>query len=118
VSTYRIADAERLIGVRSHVLRYWEKLIPAISPAKDEYGRREYSLRDLQILLRLKYLIYERRYTVEGARDALLEELETGGQDALAVLNEIRGELISIYYIASRGAPEEPGGFEQPVRGA
>jgi DNA-binding transcriptional MerR regulator len=108
VKTYRIADAERLIGVRAHVLRYWERLIPGLAPAKDGYGRREYSMRDLQILLRLKYLIHDKKYTLEGACVALLAELGHEPPDALAVLNEIRGDLISLYYIASGGNVPPP----------
>ncbi|HCC36614.1 MAG TPA: MerR family transcriptional regulator, partial [Treponema sp.] len=67
MKTYSAADAARILGVKTHVIRYWEKVIPLIQPVKDNQGKCFYSGRDLQLLFRLKYLLYERRFTIEGA---------------------------------------------------
>jgi DNA-binding transcriptional MerR regulator len=99
---YTIGDAERILKVKDHVLRYWEKEIPLISPAKDDYGRRHYSDRDLQILFRVKYLIYTRRFTIEGAKEQLYRELSGDYQDLRAMISSLRSELLSLYFEVER----------------
>ena len=55
---YSIGQVEKITGVKAHILRYWEEQIPSFKPKKDLGGRREYSARDVEIVMRLKYLIY------------------------------------------------------------
>ena len=55
MASFSIGEVEELTGIKSHVLRYWEEIIPSLSPQKDFSGRRIYSSRDLQIIFRLKY---------------------------------------------------------------
>jgi DNA-binding transcriptional MerR regulator len=81
MTSYGIGDLEKLLGLKAHVIRYWEKEIPLIQSRKDLSGRRVYGKRDLLIFFRLKYLLYDRRFTIEGARDQLFREI-TGGSDA------------------------------------
>jgi DNA-binding transcriptional MerR regulator len=94
-----IRDLERLLRVKNHVIRYWEKEIPLIQPKKDPFGRYRYSDRDLQILLRLKHLLHERHFTVEGAREELYRELSGEGQDLRAAMADLRSELLRLYDI-------------------
>ncbi|MDR1024981.1 MAG: MerR family transcriptional regulator, partial [Treponema sp.] len=54
---YGIRDLERILNVKIHVLRYWEREIPLLQPKKDTNGKLHYSDRDLQIFLRLKHLL-------------------------------------------------------------
>jgi DNA-binding transcriptional MerR regulator len=97
-----VVDLEKILGVKSHVIHYWEKEIPLVQPKKDKQGYRNiYSKRDAAILLRLKYLLYEKRYTVEGAREELFKELSGENQGNKAVLDEIRSELLDIYWACS-----------------
>ena len=63
---YSIGDVEEISGIKAHVLRYWEEVIPSIRPRKDLGGRRVYSQRDLEVIFRLKYLISEKKFTIEG----------------------------------------------------
>jgi DNA-binding transcriptional MerR regulator len=65
---FRIRDVARLVGVKPHVLRYWEKEFPVISPQKSASGHRVYSRRDVQTVLLIKHLLHEERYSIEGAR--------------------------------------------------
>jgi DNA-binding transcriptional MerR regulator len=81
MTSYGIGDLEKLLGVKAHVIRYWEKEIPLIQSRKDLSGRRVYAKRDLLIFFRLKYLLYDRRFTIEGAKAQLFREI-TGGADA------------------------------------
>ena len=91
-----ITDAERLLRIKAYVIRYWEKEIPLIQPVKDTYGRRMYSDRDMQILFRLKHLLYERRFTLEGAKAQLYRELAEEHQDLRARISALRSELLAL----------------------
>ena len=97
MKTYSAADAARLLQVKIHVIRYWEKSIPLIQPVKDTQGRRFYSERDLQLLFRLKHLLYDRRFTIEGAREELFREVSGEQQDLQAKIAELRSHLIDLY---------------------
>jgi len=110
MASYTIGDVERLLRVKVHVIRYWEKEIPLVQPVKDVYGRRLYRDRDLQILFRLKYLLYDRRFTLEGARDQLYRELAGEYQDLRAHISALRSELLDLFFFVRRfglSSPEE-----------
>lgn len=94
---YSIGDVARLIGVKPYVIRYWEDEIPFIAPRKGVSGRREYSQRDIQALLRVKHLLHEQKYTIEGARRRIWAELQSPGAGMKARIAEIRGDLLSAY---------------------
>ncbi|MCL2232092.1 MAG: MerR family transcriptional regulator [Treponema sp.] len=98
MASYSMNDAERLLRVKVHVIRYWEKEIPLIQPDKDVYGRRMYRDRDLQIFFRLKYLLYERRFTLEGARAQLYRELAGEYQDLRGCISALRSELLNLFF--------------------
>jgi DNA-binding transcriptional MerR regulator len=102
MASYTPGDVEQLLQVKVHVIRYWEKEIPLIQPIKDRYGRRMYSDRDLQILIRLKYLLYDRRFTIEGARTQLYNELAGEHQDLRGQISALRAELLSIYSMVNK----------------
>jgi len=98
MASYSIGDAERLLRVKVDVIRYREKEIPLIQPVKDAYGRRMYRDRDLQIFFRLKYLLYERRFTLEGARAQLYRELAGDHQDLRGYISALRSELLDLFF--------------------
>jgi DNA-binding transcriptional MerR regulator len=97
--TYSIGEIEQISGIKQNVLRYWETVIPGFAPRKDLGGRRVYTERDLEINLRLNYLIYERKFTIEGARNEILRESQAWERQAEAMnaIREIRSELTKIY---------------------
>ena len=105
MASYSIGDAQRLLQVKVHVIRYWEKEIPLIQPVKDVYGRRTYGNRDLQILFRLKHLLYDRRFTLEGAKAQLYRELAGEHQDLRGSISALRSELLELFFFVSRAAP-------------
>ena len=98
MAVYTIADAENLLKVKAHVIRYWEQEIPMIQSKSDNYGRRLYSSRAMQILFRLKHLLYVRRFTLEGARQELYRELTGEYQDLRSRLSILRSELMDLYF--------------------
>jgi DNA-binding transcriptional MerR regulator len=101
MATYTSAEAERLLNVKSHVLRYWLDEMPLIQPRKDNYGKRVFSGRDLRLLLRLKYLLYERRFSIEGARNQMEAELSGDGQDLRAELDGVRSKLLELFFLVN-----------------
>ena len=98
MASYSIGDVERLLRVKIHVIRYWEKEVPLIQPVKDVYGRRMYRDRDLQIFFRLKYLLYERRFTLEGAKAQLYQELAGEYQDLRGCISALRSQLLDLFF--------------------
>jgi DNA-binding transcriptional MerR regulator len=71
---FRIGEVSDLLGVETHVLRYWESEFPVLAPKKSGTGHRLYRRKDVEILLRIKHLLYEKRFTIEGARQAMQAE--------------------------------------------
>ena len=66
-SFYTISKTAEIIGVKSHVLRFWEKKFSSINPKKSISGRRFYSSEDIETLLMIKKLLYEEGFTIKGA---------------------------------------------------
>lgn len=97
---YSIGQIEELTGVKAHVLRYWEEVIPGFAPQKDIGGRRIYSQRELELIMRLKYLIQEKKFTIEGARDQLIAEVDAVNDNAETIrqINELRKDLTDLYF--------------------
>lgn len=97
--TYSIGDVEDLTGVKAHILRYWEDIIPGFSPQKDMSGRRVYSQHEIELIFRLKYLINEKKFTAEGAGQQILEESQVvqNNIDLIQQIRECRSELSNVY---------------------
>jgi len=109
MASYSIGDAERLLKVKVHVIRYWEKEISLIQPVKDTYGRRLYRDRDLQILFRLKYLLYNRRFTLEGAKAQLYSEMSGENQNLQGRISALRSGLLDLFFFIRRYASAPAG---------
>src|SRR5438067_3569441 len=105
---FKIGEVSELLGVEPYVLRYWETEFSVLSPKKSGTGHRLYRRKDVELLLRIKHLLKEKRFTIEGARQTLHSEARTPkaaraskprvqaelfGNDALP---EIRRELVDI----------------------
>ena len=71
---FKIGEVSDLLGVEPYVLRYWETEFPVLSPKKSGTGHRLYRRKDVELLLRIKHLLYEKRFTIEGARQTLQAE--------------------------------------------
>ena len=72
---FKIGEVCEIAGVKPFVLRYWETEFPELAPAKGAGGQRTYTRADVQLILRIKQLLYEERFTVAGAKKRLSEEL-------------------------------------------
>src|SRR5579871_6685880 len=71
---FRIGEVSQLIGVEAYVLRYWESEFPGLSPRKSSSGQRMFRRKDVELLLKIKHLLYGQKFTIEGARKALQEK--------------------------------------------
>ena len=71
---YRIGEVESITGIPAYVLRYWESEFKLLRPKKNPAGQRLYRPRDLELVQRIKTLLYEERLTLEGAKKRLLAE--------------------------------------------
>ena len=74
---FKIGEVCEIAGVKPFVLRYWETEFPELAPAKGSGGQRTYTKRDVELVLRIKSLLYEERFTVAGAKKRLTEETAT-----------------------------------------
>jgi DNA-binding transcriptional MerR regulator len=97
-----ISEVAGLVGVKPHVLRYWETQFSMLRPRKNRAGNRMYRPDEIKLLFRIKELLYGRRYTIAGARRTLLDErkadvpqVEMGFAEAdrKLLLHEVRTEL-------------------------
>jgi DNA-binding transcriptional MerR regulator len=68
---FKIGEVSQLVGVEPYVLRYWESEFPGLSPRKSNTGQRMFRRKDVELLLTIKQLLYEKKFTIEGARKAL-----------------------------------------------
>ena len=90
-----------LVGVPSHVLRYWESEFPQLRPKKGRTGNRTYQAKDLEIIQRIRTLLYEQRFTIAGAKAQLAQngaaEPEVGPPTGMSiVMDDVRRELQEI----------------------
>ena len=93
---YRVGEVSQKIGVESYVLRYWEKMFPQLKPEKDESGQRVYTQADIDVVSRIKNLLHEQRYTIDGARKKLREESKTRDSGDISELQTTLEKVKSI----------------------
>ncbi len=72
---YQIKEISELLGVKAHVLRYWETEFSQLRPDKGSTGQRIYRAKDLELVKRIKTLLYEEKFTIAGAKKKLAGEL-------------------------------------------
>jgi len=99
---YSISEVARITNLQPYVLRFWEKEFPMLRPKKNKGGNRHYQKRDIELINRIKHLLYEENYTIAGARKQL-RQMESKGKKDLAlkaksatILGEVKKELEDI----------------------
>ena len=75
---YTIGQVSEMTGLAPHVLRFWESVFDRLRPMRSETGSRVYSPEDVAMILRIKRLLHEERYTIEGAKKVLEREAKEG----------------------------------------
>jgi DNA-binding transcriptional MerR regulator len=74
---FKIGEVSALVGVRAHVLRYWEKEVPMVRPGKSASNQRRYRHRDVEIFREIKRLLEDERYTLAGAKKRIMSGEDT-----------------------------------------
>ena len=105
---YSIKEVSEMTDLKPYVLRYWESEFPSLKPAKNKAGNRTYKKQDIQVILDIKKLLYDKKFTFIGA----VEELKNRSTNTLpektlsntqvSALNEIKNELKNILNILNR----------------
>ena len=99
---FKISDVCEIVGVEPYVLRFWETEFPGLAPGKSKSGHRIYKRKDVENMLRVKELLYERGFTIAGARKQLSKSKSSRKEDRDAVLRKIRSELQDILTLLQR----------------
>ncbi|MCX8111222.1 MAG: MerR family transcriptional regulator [Syntrophorhabdaceae bacterium] len=94
---YRIKEVCNLTGLKPHVLRYWEQEFKDIKPIKSPRGQRLYKRKDLDTIITIKKLLYEKKYTIDGAKKFL--------NDKRHIMAEIKEELMEIIALLQGNKP-------------
>ena len=113
---YSIGEVCDLTGLKPHVLRYWETQFDVLNPTKNRAGNRVYRSKDIEIILLVKRLLYQKKYTIEGANNRLVEmrkagELEEARQDVLEpeFLAGMKAELEELRELLTPGSASQDG---------
>jgi DNA-binding transcriptional MerR regulator len=104
---YSISEVSTITGLEQYVLRYWESEFPQLKPAKNRAGNRIYTNKDIKLILYIKKLLRDERYTIEGAKKVLEEYVpESEAVEQLELLSvpqkkkisddEIRSDLVEV----------------------
>jgi DNA-binding transcriptional MerR regulator len=103
---YSISEVADMVGIKAHILRYWEGEFSVLRPRKNRAGNRAYTERDIKIALQIKMLLYDEKYTIKGAKEHLKSNKEEIDTDQIEIpfgtikrkneLKEIRDELCKL----------------------
>ncbi|CAN5700315.1 hypothetical protein BH10BDE1_BH10BDE1_02170 [soil metagenome] len=85
---FKIGTAAELVGVKTYVLRFWETEFDALRPKKSRKGQRAYSRRDIETAMIIKKLLYEDRFSIEGAR-ARLRDLRSKVKEERGAVHQL-----------------------------
>lgn len=103
---FRIGEVSTITGIEPYVLRYWETEFPKINPARSRSGQRLYKRHDIEIIVQIKDLLYDKRFTIAGAKRHLQQrrkESKPASDDSQPLtLEQVRAELLAIRDLLSR----------------
>lgn len=107
---YSIGEVCEMLGIKPHVLRYWETQFERLAPAKNRAGNRVYRGEELELIALIRRLVHDERYTIEGARQRIAELEAEGGVAELSAraleesfLRSLRAELTSVLDLLDPG---------------
>ena len=100
---YSIGEVSKMVNLKSYVLRYWETEFKQLAPPKNRAGNRTYRQKDIDLIFEIKNLLYDRKYTIEGARSMLSSKRKSKESSIKninsEVFSKIRTELQQIINI-------------------
>lgn len=104
---YSIGEVSALTNLKAYVLRYWETEFSSLKPPKNRAGNRTYRQKDIDIILEIKDLLYNKKYTIDGARNSILKKSDPSTSHSMInekqkiILSKIKIELKSILDLLS-----------------
>ena len=99
---YSIGEVSKLVGLKSYVLRYWETEFKQLSPPKNRAGNRTYRQKDIDLILKIKDLLYGKKFTIEGARSVISSKVSTINNKEIIdrkIISQLKNELQQILQI-------------------
>ena len=107
---YSIGEVSELTGLKAYVLRYWETEFSQLKPPKNRAGNRTYRQKDIDLIMQVKNLLYNEKYTIDGARSVLkgtakeseLIEIKSVNEKQKVIVKKIREDLETILSIISK----------------
>jgi DNA-binding transcriptional MerR regulator len=103
---YSISEVSNMLGIKAHILRYWETEFPMLKPRKNRAGNRAYTEHDIKTVMMIKTLLYEEKYTIEGAKKYLKSRHDVIEDQQIQIpfarikvkneLKEIREDLVEV----------------------
>ncbi|NJD68731.1 MAG: MerR family transcriptional regulator [Candidatus Methylomirabilota bacterium] len=102
---FKIGEVAELTEVVPYVLRYWETQFPTLRPTKSPSGQRLYRRNDVVAVLRIKELLYRKRFTIAGAKRQLAAEQESFPPTVLDAVRSVKAELAQLSSLLRRHSP-------------
>jgi DNA-binding transcriptional MerR regulator len=93
---FRIGEVSKIVDLAPYVLRFWETEFSKIKPKRTSSGRRLYTHKDIELIKQVKYLLYEKKFTIQGARQHIKHRVGKKGKLTQRLLDDLRKELKSI----------------------
>lgn len=94
---FKVGEVSELADVPAYVLRFWETEFKKIKPKRTPSGQRLYKKKDVELILKIKYLLYKKKFTIQGARQYLKSAADNQPETpSKKILNHIRIELKKI----------------------
>tara|TARA_Y100000768_G_scaffold326526_1_gene263876 strand:+ start:261 stop:596 length:336 start_codon:yes stop_codon:yes gene_type:complete len=99
---YSIGEVSKMVSLKSYVLRYWETEFKQLTPPKNRAGNRTYRQKDIDLILQIKDLLYDKKFTIEGARSIIsskkLDATSTEIMDRKIII-QLKNELQQILHV-------------------
>jgi len=93
---FKIGEVSKIAGLPSHVLRFWETEFKRIKPRRTESGQRSYTKKDIEIILEIKHLLHEKKFTIDGARKFINAKDAAESPAMRRFLEDLKTELLGI----------------------
>ena len=98
---FTIGEVSKLCRLKPHVLRYWEQEFPPLAPTKRRGNRRYYQRKDIILIRKIKNLLYQHGFTIEGARQKLLGDRTKQDDKQIAINNKVKQIVTNLEEIAN-----------------
>jgi len=99
---YSIGEVSKMVSLKSYVLRYWETEFKQLTPPKNRAGNRTYRQKDIDLILQIKDLLYDKKFTIEGARSIISsKKLDANSTEIMdrKIIIQLKNELQQILQV-------------------